>query len=116
MLLIKNSAVSDSIMDYDSRVKSVFIAQSQLNTLALTIASEKSKLFQNRLLTAASTSVQSSGIPLLSQNGADVEEFYNNMQDQGTGFLYLKNLDMDLLSTASRLINFIQNEYKLDNE
>jgi len=116
MLLIKNTAVSDSIMDYDSRVKTVFIAQSQLNTLALTVASQKSKLFQNRLLNTANKSFQNPDVPLLSQNRVDVEEFYNNMQDQGIGFVYLKNLDADLLSSAIRLIDFINKEYKLDNE
>ena len=55
-------------------------------------------------------------MPLLAQNKVDVEEFYTNMQDQGTGFLYLKNWDADLLSSATRLINFINKEYKLDKE
>jgi hypothetical protein len=116
MLLIKNTAVSDSIMDYDSKVKTVYIAQTQLNTLALTIASEKNKLFQNRLLDTVHRGFQNPTVPLLSQNKVDVEEFYNNMHDQGIAFLYLKNLDADLLSSAIRLINFINKEYKLDNE
>jgi hypothetical protein len=50
------------------------------------------------------------------QNKANVEEFYNNMQDQGTGFRYLKDLDADLLASATRLIRFISKEYKLDGE
>lgn len=116
MLLIKNTAVSDSIMDYDSKVKTVFIAQSQLNTLALTIAAEKERLFQNRLLGSGQGGFTNLAVPLLSQNKVDVEEFYNNMMDQGTAFRYLKNLDADLLASATRLIKFINKEYKLDNE
>ena len=114
MLLIKNTAVSDSVMDYDSKVKTVYIAQSQLNTVALTVATTKNKLFQNRLLESSYTG--SPGVPLLTQNKANVEEFYNNMQDQGTGFRYLKDLDADLLASATRLIRFINKEYKLDGE
>lgn len=116
MLLIENTAVSDSIMDYDSKVKTVYIAQSQLNTLALTIASNKEKLFQNRLLETSSSGFQNAAVPLLSQNKVDVEAFYNSMHDQGIAFVYLKNLDVDLLSNATRLINFINKEYKLGNE
>lgn len=115
MLLIKNTAVSDSVMDYDSKVKTLYIAQSQLNILALTIAASKNKLFQNRLLQAVYTGFQNPGVPLLTQNKVDVEEFYNNMHDQGIGFFYLKGLDADLLASAIKLINFINKEYKLDN-
>jgi hypothetical protein len=71
-------------------------------------------LFQNRLLESSYTG--SPGVPLLTQNKANVEEFYNNMQDQGTGFRYLKDLDADLLASATRLIRFINKEYKLDGE
>lgn len=116
MLLVKNTGVSDSIMDYDSKVKTVYIAQAQLNTLALTIAAEKNKLFQNRLLKDTQPGFPKPAVPLLSQNKAEVEEFYNNMLDQGTAFLYLKNLDADLLLSAIRLINFINKEYQLNHE
>ena len=116
MLLIKNSAVSDSIMDYDSRVKTVYIAQSQLNILALTIAGQKNKLFQERLINTDYSGFQNSAVPLLTQNKVDVEEFYNSMQDQGTAFRYLKALDADLLASATRLIDFIDRKYKLDAE
>lgn len=114
MLLIKNSAVSDSIMDYDSKVKVLYIAQSQLNSIALTIAIEKDKLFQERLIDTTNRNFDLPAVPLLSQNKVDVEEFYNNIQDQKVAFSYLRALDADLLARGITLIDFIKREYKLE--
>ena len=114
MLLIKNNAVSDSIMDYDSKVKTLYIAQSQLNNLSLTLAEYKNKLFQERLIDTTNRNFQNPEVPLLTENKVDLEEFYNNMLDQRTGFVYLRNLDADLLARGKRLIDFITKEYKLE--
>jgi hypothetical protein len=113
MRLLRNKAVSDSIVDYDSKVRTVFIAQEQLNRGTLTYGFEKSKLFQVRLIDMAGNGFQNPGIPLLTQNKNDVEEFYNNMLDHKGFFIYLKRLDTDLLSRGTRLINFIKKEYHL---
>ena len=113
MRLLRNKAVSDSIVDYDSKVRTVFIAQEQLNSVVLTYGLEKSKLFQTRLIDTVNHGFQFPGIPLLTQNKNDVEEFYNNMKDQKRFFSYLKNLDTDLLARGVRLITFIESEYHL---
>ena len=112
MRLIRNKPVSDGIVDYDSRVKSLAIAQEQMNSLVLTFGLEKNKLFQNRLLDISKNGYQNP-IPLLSQNKNDVEEFYNNMKDQRQIFSYMKKLDIDLLARGTRLIEFILKEYHL---
>lgn len=113
MRLLRNKSVSDSIVDYDSKVRTVFIAQEQLNSVVLTYGLEKSKLFQTRLIDTINHGFQIPGIPLLTQNKNDVEEFYNNMKDQKRFFSYLKNLDTDLLARGTRLITFIKSEYHL---
>ena len=113
MRLIRNKAVSDSIVDYDSKVKALAIAQAQMNDLVLTFGLEKNKLFQNRLLDTLHNGFHSPPIALLSQNRNEVEEFYNNMNDQRTVFSYLKGLDEDLLKTGTRTIEFIKKEYHL---
>ena len=114
MRLIRNKPVSDGIVDYDSKVKSLAIAQEQMNSLVLTFGMEKNKLFQNRLLDISNNGYQNPPIPLLSQNKNDVEEFYNNMKDQKQIFFYMKSLDVDLLARGNRLIEFIQKEYHLE--
>jgi hypothetical protein len=113
MRLLRNKAVSDSIVDYDSKVRTVFIAQEQLNSVVLTYGFEKSKLFQVRLIDISNNGFQNPGIPLLTQKQNDIEEFYNNMKDQNRFFTYLKRLDMDLLLRGTRLISFIKKEYNL---
>jgi len=100
-------------VDYDSKVRTVFIAQEQMNAGTLTYGFQKSKLFQTRLIDTANNGFQDPGIPLLTQNKNDVEEFYNNMKDQKRSFTYLKRLDMDLLLRGTRLIDFINKEYRL---
>ena len=114
MRLLRNKSVSDSIVDYDSKVRIVFIAQEQLNSAVLTYGFEKSKLFQTRLIDTANHGFQTPGIPLLTQNKNNVEEFYNNMKDQKRFFSYLKSLDTDLLARGIRLKKFIENEYHLN--
>src|SRR5258705_928394 len=106
MRLIRNKLVSDGIVDYDSKVKSLAIAQEQMNSLVLTFGMEKNKLFQNRLLDISNNGYQDPLIPLLSQDKNNVEEFYNNMKDQKQIFNYMKNLDVDLLARGIRLIEF----------
>jgi hypothetical protein len=113
MRLLRNRSVSDNIVDYDSKVRTVFIAQEQLNNVVLTYGLEKSKLFQARLIDISNNGFQNLGIPLLTQNQNDIEEFYNNMKDQKRFFTYLKELDMDLLLRGTRLIDFIKKEYNL---
>jgi hypothetical protein len=113
MRLLRNKSVSDGIVDYDSKVRTIFIAQEQMNSGTLTYGFEKSKLFQVRLIDTARNGFQSPGIPLLTQKQNDVEEFYNNMKDHKRSFSYLKNLDADLLARGTRLITFIENEYHL---
>ena len=113
MRLLRNKSVSDSIVDYDSKVRTVFIAQDQLNSVVLTYGLEKSKLFQTRLIDTTNNGFQNPGIPLLSQTKNEVEEFFNNMRDQKRFFTYLKGLDADLLSRGTRLIDFIEKEYHL---
>ena len=113
MRLLRNKEVSDSMVDYDSKVRTVFIAQEQLNSVVLTYGFEKSKLFQTRLIDTSGNGFQNPGIPLLTQNKNDIEEFYNNMSDQKRFFIYLKGLDTDLLSKGTRLIDFIKKEYHL---
>ena len=113
MRLLRNKAVSDSVVDYDSKVRTVFIVQEQLNSVVLTYGFEKSKLFQTRLIDTAGNGFQRPGIPLLTQDKNVVEEFYNNMSDQKRFFFYLQSLDADLLSRATRLIDFINKEYHL---
>jgi hypothetical protein len=114
MRLLRNKTVSDSIVDYDSKVRTVFIAQEQLNSVVLTYGFAKNRLFQTRLIDTAKNGFQSQGIPLLTQNKNDVEEFYNNMMDQKRFFIYLRRLDTDLLSRGTRLIDFIKKEYHLN--
>ena len=113
MRLLRNKAVSDSIVDYDSKVRFLFVAQEQINSLVLPYGLEKNKLFQIRLLDTANNGFRTPGIPLLTQNKNDVEEFYNNMWDQKKFFAFLKRLDTDLLSRGTRLIEFIKKEYHL---
>lgn len=114
MRLLRNKPVSDSIVDYDSKVRTVFIAQEQMNSLVLSYGFEKNKLFQIRLIDTANNGFQSPGIPLLTQNKNDIEEFYNNMWDQKKFFAFLKRLEIDLLSRGTRLIEFIKKEYHLE--
>ena len=114
MRLIRNKPVSDGIVDYDSKVKTLAIAQEQMNSLVLTFGMEKNKLFQNRLLDISNNGYQNPPIPLLSQDKNDVEEFYNNMKDQKQVFAYLKSHDADLLARGIRLIEFIRKEYHLE--
>jgi hypothetical protein len=114
MRLLRNRSVSDGIVDYDSKVRTIFIAQDQLNNIGLTYGLEKSKLFQARLIDISNKGFQNPGIPLLTQQQNDIEGFYNNMQDQKQFFTYLKRLDMDLLSKGTSLIDFIKKEYHLN--
>ena len=114
MRLLRNRSVSDGIVDYDSKVRTIFIAQEQLNNIGLTYGLEKSKLFQARLIDISNKGFQNPGIPLLTQQQNDIEGFYNNMQDQKQFFTYLKRLDMDLLSKGTSLIDFIKKEYHLN--
>ena len=114
MRLIRNKAVSNSIVDYDSKVKTLAIAEAQMNDLVLTFGLEKNKLFQNRLLDTLNNGFHDPPIPLLSQNKNDVEEFYNNMKDQRTVFNYIKWHDKDLLETGTGTIEFIKKEYHLE--
>ena len=113
MRLIRNKEVSNSIVDYDSKVKTLVIAEAQMNELVLTFGLEKNKLFQNRLLDTLNNGLHDPPIALLSQNKNDVEEFYNNMKDQRTIFSYMKGLNIDLLKTGTRTIEFIKKEYHL---
>ena len=113
MRLLRNKPVSDSIVDYDSKVRTVFIAQEQLNNGMLTYGFEKSKLFQVRLIDTTGNGFQDPGIPLLTPNKNEVEEFYNNMFDQKTFFIHLKGLETDLLERGTRLIAFVEKEYYL---
>jgi hypothetical protein len=113
MRLLRNKTVTDSIVDYDSKVRTVFIAQEQLNSGMLTYGFEKSKLFQARLIDTTGNGFQDPGIPLLTQNKNEVEEFYNNMLDHKGFFIHLKGLDTDLLERGTRLIAFIEKEYNL---
>jgi hypothetical protein len=108
MRLLRNRSVSDSIVDYDSKVRTIFIAQEQLNSVVLTYGFEKSKLFQTRLINTANNGFQIPAVPLLTQNKNSVEEFYSNMMDQKKFFIYLKRLDMDLLLRGASLIDFIK--------
>lgn len=114
MLLIKNTAVSDSVMDYDSKVKTLYISQSQLNVIALSIAQLKEKLFIQRLFHNNNEETQPAAVPLLTQSREMADEFYNQILDQKAGFIYLKNLDTDLLAYGTRLIDFIKKEYRLE--
>ncbi len=113
MRLIRNKSVSDSIMDYDSKVRTLFIAQQQMNSLSLTFRLEGNKLFQKRLLNLANRGFQNPPIPLLTTNKVDLEEFYNNMMEQKSSFIRLKMLDTDLLMRGARLIEFIKKQYRL---
>ena len=114
MRLIRNKAVSNSIVDYDSKVKTLAIGEAQMNKLVLTFGLEKNKLFQNRLLDTLNSGFHDPPIALLSQNKNEVEEFYNNMKDQRTIFSYIKRNDKDLLETGTRTIEFIKKEYHLE--
>jgi len=113
MRLLRNKAVSDGIVDYDSKVRTVFISQEQMNGGTLAYGFEKSKLFQVRLIDTANNGFQDPGIHLLTQNKNEVEEFYNNMSDQKRFFIHLRGLDTDLLERGTRLLAFIENEYYL---
>ena len=75
MRLIRNKAVSNSIVDYDSKVKTLAIGEAQMNVLVLTFGLEKNKLFQNRLLDTLNNGFHDPPIALLSQNKNEVEEF-----------------------------------------
>ena len=113
MRLIRNRAVADSIVDYDSRVRNVFVAQSQMNSMVLPYGLLKNKIFQIRLLDTANYGRNSPAVPLLTREKALVEELYNNMWDQKKFFAWLRSLDADLLQRGRRLIGFIKNEYHL---
>lgn len=112
MRLIRNKPVSDSIIEYDSWVRNLFIGQNQLNSLVLTYGVQKNKLFQLRLLETVSNN-PSMSVPLLSQNRNDVDEFYNSMWDQKKFFAWVRDLDVDLLERGTRLIKLIEEEYHL---
>ena len=113
MRLIRNKAVSDSIMDYDSYVRTLFIHQEMMNTLSLNFGRLSNRLFQKRLLDTANKESKIKPVPLLSSSRTDLEEFYNNMSDQRAGFVRLKYLDAELLAKATRFIEFIKKEYTL---
>ncbi len=114
MRLLRNKAVSDSIIDYDASVRYLFIGQNQLNSLVLTYGFQKNKLFRIRLLDSASESSNITGVPLLTQNPAEIEEFYNSMWDQRKFFLWVKDVDATVLARGTRLIAFIKKEYHID--
>ena len=113
MRLLRNKAVADSIVDYDSKVRNLFVGQNQLNNLVLTYGIQKNKLFQMRLLDS-SFSGSKTEIPLLSQNKNDIEEFYNSMWDQKKFFTWVRDLDIELQAKGTRLIAFIKKEYHLE--
>ena len=112
MRLIRNKTVSDSIIEYDSGVRNLFIGQNQLNSLVLTYGLQKNKLFQLRLLENVNN--YSRPVPLLSQNQNEVDEFYNSMWDQKKFFAWVRDLDVDLLERGKRLIKLIEEEYHLE--
>ncbi|MFZ9387448.1 MAG: hypothetical protein ACO25B_06165 [Chitinophagaceae bacterium] len=114
MRLLRKRAVSDSIVDYDAKVRTVFVAQSQMNNMVLPYGFQKNKLFQVRRLDTLNRGYHTPDIPLLTQDKKDVEEFYNNMWDQRKFFLWLKELDRDLLLRGTRLIALIKKEYHLE--
>jgi hypothetical protein len=114
MRLLRNKAVSDSIIEYDASVRYLFIGQNQLNNLVLTYGFQKNKLFQIRLLDSASRGFGKTDIPLLTQKQSDVEEFYNSMWDQRKFFIWVRNVDAEVLARGKRLIAFIKKEYHLE--
>lgn len=114
MRLIRNKAVADSITDYDSKVRTLFIGQQQMNSLALTFGLELNKIFKKRIMDVSNKGFQYPPIPLLALNTADVEELYNNMSDQKDGFKWLKALEIDLLQRGEQLSEFIKKEYHLE--
>jgi hypothetical protein len=113
MRLIRDKAVSDSMMDYDSYVRTLFIHQEMMNSISLNFAGLTNRLFQKRLLDTAVRRFQITPVPLLSAIKTDLEEFYNNMSDQRAGFVRLKFLDNGLLIKGTRLIEFIKKKYRL---
>ena len=114
MRLIRNNAVADSIIDYDSKVRTIYIGQQQMNSLALTFGLELNKIFKGRLMDISNNGFQYPPVPLLTANPDDVEELYNNMTDQKFGFNWLKTLETDLLSEGERLSEFIKKEYNFE--
>jgi hypothetical protein len=113
MRLIRNKAVADGIMDYDSKVRTLFVHQQQMNVIALNFVASTNKLFQKRLLDKVAAGTQNSPVPLLTKSKTDVEEYYNDMADQKTGFLMLKEVETDLIQKGEKLIGLIQKEYHL---
>ena len=113
MRLLRNKAVSDSIVEYDSKVRTVFVAQSQMNNMVLPYGFQKNKLFQVRLMDTVNRGFNTPDIPMLTQNKNELEEFYNNMWDQRKFFIWLKTLDEDLLIKGTNLIEYIKKEYHL---
>ena len=113
MRLIRNSAVADSIIDYDSKVRTIYIGQQQMNSLALTFGLELNKIFKGRLMDISKNGFQYPPVPLLTANPTEVEELYNNMTDQKFGFNWLKALETDLLNQGVQLSEFIKKEYHL---
>ncbi len=112
MRLITNTAVADGIVDYDSKVRTLFVHQQQMNVISLNFVAPINKLFQKRLLDPVVQPLsQNSPVPLLTKNKTDVEEFYNNMADQKNGFLMLKAVETDLLNRGEKLLALIQKEY-----
>lgn len=116
MRLIRNKHVSDSIMDYDAYVRTLFIHQQQLNVFALNLVSPMDKLFNKRLLEGKDDTIPIKPVPLLNPDIKDVEEFYNYMIDQKKGFEVLRDVEVALLRKGSRVIQFVQKEYQLEKE
>lgn len=114
MRLIRNRSVADSIVDYDSRVRNVFVAQNQMNSMVLPYGLLKNRIFRIRLLDTADSGRNSPAVALLTRDNALVEELYNNMWDQKKFFAWLKALDADLLIRGRRLIRHIKEEYNLE--
>ena len=114
MRLIRNKAVADSIIDYDSKVRTIYIGQQQMNSLALTFGLETNKIFKKRLMDLSKYGFQTPPVPLLIANPTEVEELYNNMMDQKFGFEWLKRLESDLLNQGLQLSEFIKKEYHLE--
>lgn len=116
MRLIRNKQVSDSIMEYDSYVRTLFVHQQQMNVIALNMVAPVDKLFQKRLLENKDGNIATQPVPLLNTSRSAVEEFYNYMLDQKKGFVLLRLVELDLVQKGASIISFVQKEYHVTPE
>ncbi|MEO6837156.1 MAG: hypothetical protein ABI185_02125 [Ginsengibacter sp.] len=129
MLLIKNKSAVDSVLRYDSKVKTALIDEKVLGDLMVSMQHEMAGLFNMQpILESAGRSTNpveqkqivdslNNSLPdfLLTHDPAKIGQFYNDYTYYQTISTLVKLQMTDLKNTAAHTIQFLKKAYKISD-